>query len=317
MNKVKLLFPLILLPFLALSQQFYFSNENFEFASIPEQSGKTDFTDAETIYGLIVFEKEPKGQTRTYFETETFKVGRLKFMVSAKKTALINKPTKATLVQKGNTWFAYFTIRPVNKNNYDESTRDWRDYFVKLPKGKFEIVLLSEHKDFKKTSISLEITKPEVKETVYQNYLEAGNTATEYYNGIIRKEKAKKYEEETTMAFFDPLFSRYKKFEPKDKEISASNIAKIIEEKVGSTVSIVKIAIQDNTTDWIVYTHNKTGNITKKQTPEIVVIYKNETTGWCHYTALSFIKQHEGGGNYGEKFLTKKFHSPGRFNCDK
>jgi len=311
---------LVSMNFTVNAQTLYFSDAPFKMAEIPTTEGKTSFSDQGSIYGLYVI----TGKTLDDYYTPgditdypQYRYASHNFGVSVKGTDIYNETVTATVIEQNGALFIYMGIFPFSGGNLDVSAKSWWDALWRdAEKGTMVLKLHSKYKFKFKTEIEVEYTAKYDEDQLKEMFYDARSEASDFYNNFIVKDKEKKDAASGIPDIYTESFSQFSDLAYSDEELSVENIKKYLEVELEAKITILKIGTLHPESSWTVM-KNKYGEILNLSSPQMLLIYKNESTGWCHYTMFHILKDYSGGGNYLDPYIKNNTgHQRGRCNCD-
>jgi len=304
------------------AQTFYFSDAPFEMAEIPKANDKTSFSDQGSIYGLYVVPGKTlddyytRGDITDEPEYRYARSGHA-FGVTVKGTDIYNEIVKSTVIEKNGAIFIHMGIFPFSGGNLDESTFSWwQALWRDAEKGTLVLKLNSKDKFKFKIEIEVDYTAKYDEDQLKEMFYDARSEASDFYDGFTVRDKEKNDAASGIPDIYTESFSQFSDLAYSDEELSVENIKKYLEVELGAKISILKIGTLHPESSWTVM-KNKYGEILNLSSSQMLLIYKNESTGWCHYTMFHILKDYAGGGNYLSPYIKNNTgHQRGRCNCD-
>jgi hypothetical protein len=299
------------------TMELTFSDQPFEFGKKSDRASKYEFTDDQTIYGLMYIEQtlDEIGLTNSD-EYLDYKQTKADYEVSYFVT-LSHLHSSAYEID-GKTYI-YMDILPAPEHCKDAYSDDWLTIFKAIPDGKsmqFKInagakQLKAKIKITRAGNKSIEDLKANAKlaKEVYKKRRdkEEDRLADQKAMDHELPEKLFKY----PIAFSDPELNSLEKI---NALVKASNYYSKIEDV--SHVAYHWANTADINRDWHVMT-NKYGQPVSKTTPILHIVYQRKS-GWCYYGKIYFKRAYEGGGKYGSIYLERYVQAGDkRFSCDK
>ena len=281
------------------AQEIMFSNQPFLDGEEHNNPTKLEFTDAEPIYGLVIVPKEKAEDGYERF-----------FGFYHIDTDYGSFP-RSTYLVKGENAYIYIDINPIGSNIVDIEANHWAAEFrVAAVSRKNKIVVpFNDEKLGVKAKIKIKRTK-----------------------GLEYWEKREAELDEICQKLEDEMYAQNRENEANNNEgpkwkndpfvvfdipdLSKENLVKALSSWANGGEVINIVGSKFPSRDWIVVTHDITGNILRRETVRLSGLYKMND-GWCYYTQIKFYQQYMGNGQYGSlKAERVGTYTQVKMNCD-
>ena len=305
------------------SQQVMFSSEPFEIGKEQNNSLKTEFKPGEKIYGLVVWNQPlqslfPDADSAMTASNEVYHYARYTYQCNA---GLMNYAwSDMYVIGKGDKSYGFLHILPEPEHAYyflDLS--DAMSQLLKPESGFGSKLTLRFKNDNKPLNFNAKIKVGKDKSLNDSQLRDLATKCRESQPTLQDDIERKREYDKTQRALPGNFLSNKLVFT--DSELTDEALTKHLQSKYPDAEVLYltrniwnQAAYKDK--NWIIFKDNY-GQPSYMTTPIINAVFQGDEG--CYYTTFTIVKDHLGGGNYGEPYFTSEGPNKGKniFNCAK